>query len=491
MNQHEIDQWLAAFDANPADVMDSVPDKRDGSGDLRGEALTRFDDEAILSSDFVLQRDGVRASIYDEDAAGNAYTVADVAAGKAPIERRDRAQDLVDVLRYERPEDVSAASLDKADLAETPWSDDYWAIVNGVLGHRYADPAFPRSPDWKKNHDYVIKNPAAKIVAGGDQAAIDALSPSEKYDLCAGDAAWTLTEGMWAEGRRYHERGGRVEPWMGICHGWAPASYMLRRPQRMVTVRSPSGVTVRFFPSDIKALASLLWANAAPPTRFIGRRCAEKDPPKDEGGRVLSQAAFDNNPGTFYLALVNQIGVAQRALVMDATYDYEVWNQPVCGYEVHYFDPQQMRFAGSVRAATVARDDLTRDRFARYRGKDCKAVVGVAMRTRFVSETVPSHVEADGPAHDSTALVDYYFDLELDGAGRVTGGEWYLNRHPDFLWTPAPGRRAVTAADSFATGMWDTGLAMPPSWRAAAVRGSTNGQPLAKVVELLIALANG
>jgi hypothetical protein len=88
-------------------------------------------------------------------------------------------------------------------------------------------------------------------------------------------------------------------------------------------------------------------------------------------------------------------------------------------------------------------------------------------------------------------LVDYFYDLELDGSGKIIGGEWYLNKHPDFLWTPAPGLHATTPADAFATGTWDAGQPVPESWRSAAVRASADGLPLARIVERLIALANG
>lgn len=486
----EINRYLAELAASPAEVMDRVPDKRRADGRVRDEAISAFDDDAIMTGDFVAQRDGTRAALAGEDAAGNTFTVADLAAGKAPIGSSDRAEDLVDELRYERPEDVDREGLNKADLAETPWSDDYWGIYLGVLGRRYADDDFPASIDWKENHEYVVEKPAAKIVAAGDQAAIDALSPAEKYDLLVGDASFSLTQSCWAEGQGYYDDAGSVETWMGICHGWAPASYMLARPRRTVTLKSPTGVLLRFFPADIRALASLLWARAAPPTRFCGTRCEEKDPKRDEGGRVLSQAAFDNNPGTWHLAMVNQIGAGRRAMVMDATFDYEVWNQPVCGYEIHYFNPQTMAFAPSAREGTVARGDFRRDRFANYRGKDYKAVLGVAMRTRYVVEVSPTQAATGSPADDATTLVDYYYDLELDGSGRIIGGEWYLNRHPDFLWTPAPGKRAWTPADDFATGAWDGKSALPASWQKAAVRASADGMPLAKVVEALIAEAS-
>ncbi|MFT3773159.1 MAG: hypothetical protein QM820_47875 [Minicystis sp.] len=414
-----------------------------------------------------------------------------LAAGKAPIQRKDEAKDLVDELRYERPEDVEKAGLTKAALAETPWSDDYWGIYLGLLGRRYADYLYPGSDDWTENQAYVLKNPAAKIVASADQAAIDNLSPSEKYDLLVGDAGFGLTAAMWAEGKKFHDRSGSVETWMGICHGWAPASYMLARPRRMVEVKSPAGLVLRFFPADIRALASLLWANAAPALRFCGSRCEDKDPKKDEVGRVQSQAAFDNNPGTFYLAMVNQIGVSKRSMVLDATFDYEVWNQPLYSYEIHYFNPETMAFAGTAREGTVARGDFRRDKFTRYRSKDYKAALGVAMRTRYVVEVPPTHAPTSAATNDSTNMVDYYFDLELDGSGRIIGGEWYLNRHPDFLWTPSPEKRAWSPADDFAAGEWDGKTPVPAGWQSAAARASADGIPLAKVVERLIALAAG
>ena len=490
MRPDEISRFLSDFAANPAEVMDRVPDKRSGDGRVREEAITAFDDEAILTGDFVAQRDAMRAGLYGEDEAGNTFTVADLAAGKAPIQRRDEAKDLVDELRYERPEDVEKAGLTKAALAETPWSDDYWAVYLGVTGRRYGDYLFPDSDDWRENHAYVERNPAEKIVASGDQAAIDMLSPSEKYDILVGDKRFGLTRAMWAEGKEYVDRSGSVEKWMGICHGWAPAAYMLPRPRRTVTVRSATGVLLRFFPADIRALGSLLWAHAAPALRFCGSRSEEKDPKKDENGRVLSQAAFDNNPGTFYLAMANQIGVSKRSMVLDATFDYEVWNQPIYSYEIHYFNPETMQFAGTAREGTIARSDFRRDKFGKYRSKDFKAVLGGAMRTRYVIEVAPTQAPTSEPANDATTTVDYYFDMELDGSGRIIGGEWYLNRHPDFLWTPAPDKRAWTPADDFATGEWDGQSTLPASWQNAAARASADGMPLAKVVEKLFALAS-
>src|SRR5262249_28066439 len=155
------------------------------------------------------------------------------------------------------------------------------------------------------------------------------------------------------------------------------------RPLHMVEARSPEGIVVRFFPADIKALASLLWANAPPPMRFVGGRCDVKHPAHDNNGRIIARDCFDTNPGTWHMAVVNQIGVAKRPLIIDTTYDYEVWNQPVVAYEYHYFNPLSRRAVTSFQDAAVARSDLQTDRFAAYRARDTVTLVGVAMRIKY------------------------------------------------------------------------------------------------------------
>src|SRR5262249_20398371 len=154
----------------------------------------------------------------------------------------------------------------------------YWPLYRGMLGRRYADPSFPDATNWEKNYSYVTGRPAATIVKSGEAEAIDMLSPSEKYDLLVGDDGGSLTAAMWSEGKAYQDTDGKVERWMGICDGWAVASYMLPRPTRMATALAADGKTqLHFYPDDIKALATLLWAKARVPVRFIGTRCTEKN----------------------------------------------------------------------------------------------------------------------------------------------------------------------------------------------------------------------
>lgn len=486
MNVQRINERLAALAADPVGFMKQRPEKRNAAGEVVEEP-SAFDQAAIESRRYVTAADEVRKTLFAvED--GMVVHLEDVLPGRAPFESNDLAQNLADTVAHRTLAAMEAAGLTEAQLPESPWSDDYWAIYLGQLGKRYADPAFPRARDWQANHNYVLDKPAADIAASGDVEAINQLSPAEKYDLLVGDTGFTLTRYMWEQGKSYFDKNGEVETWMGICHGWAPASYMLPRPRRAVTVLAADGKTpITFFPADIKALASQLWARARMVSRFIGGRCNDKDPPVDDNGRPTSSRCFDTNPGTWHLSVVNQIGVAKRGFVMDVTYDYEVWNQPAFGYRYSHVNPIHNTHA-TLADAIVPIAEVPLDRFAKYRSPAAKYLCGIYMEMGYVVETAPRQAPEDGPEHDAIRWADYVYDLELDADLRIIGGEWHQQAHPDFLWTPPPGIKAITPADRFSPGAWqDT---VPPVWRLGARNGSNQGLPLARVVEGLIERAN-
>jgi hypothetical protein len=478
-----INETLQAFAQNPVAQMDAQPQKYDASGERPVSGVSAFDQEQIAHQDFIGARDALRKDILDMDAASPT---------RAPFAANDRAENLVDEFHYASLSAMDRSAMMSAELPVSPWSDDYWALYLGVLGRRYADPGFPASPDWKENFDYIIAHQPGAILDSGDAGAIDRLSPAEKYDLLVGDDTFTLTRLMWNEGRVYYDRSGKVESWMGICHGWAPAAYMLTRPTSAAEVIAAQGTALTFYPSDIKALASLLWANVRTQTRFIGGRCDDKDPARDpQTGRVVSTECFDTNPASWHLAVVNQIGASQRSTVMDATFDYEVWNQPVLSYDYRYFNPQQMRYARSLDDAQVSMAQFTNDPFKDYRSSAAASVVGIAMDLSYIVETRPTHDTSDGPAKDGINRVRYFYDIELDAMGGMIGGEWYSNKHPDFLWTPPEGEKATTQADAQAVGLWRRNESLPVAWqRAGQQAAAINKAPLASIVERLIAFAN-
>jgi hypothetical protein len=397
----------------------------------------------------------------------------------------DQASDLVDKLVFTRLAEMEGAGLLKAELATVPWSDSYWPIYAGITAARYSDPEHSMSYDWKENADYLLGHLGAA-------PEIRHLSPAEKYDLLVGDPGFTLTRQQLSEGAWYYEETGEVEGWMGICHGWAPASFTLERPRRAVTALAADGETeILFYPADIKALATLLWANGDYGTRFVGGRCEQASPVVDENGRPVQAECLDTNPATWHLAVVNQLGVARRGMIMDAALAYQVWNQPLFAYEYGYFNPQTGQDSATLEGARVELADYPGDPYAATRSPGTRFLAGVRMEVRYGSENHPSPDLTDGPENDNYGAALLEYDLELDGSGRIVGGEWRESSHPDFLWTPARGARARSVADRILdnagdSALWKPARALPATWRKAAVRGSQEGQPLARIVDALI-----
>lgn len=444
-----------------------------------GEIIIPFSEESVRSREYVIEKN--RA----QDLSG-----VSTRKGRAGYLRNDDPQALVGSLRVKTLEQMESAGLKSMQLSHSPWSGDYWAIYAGGVAKRYADEGFPHSRDWQSNATYVQSS---------EPSDTDLLSPAEKYDLLVGDPDKSLTQFALAEGKRFYDANdGVVEHWMGICHGWAPASYREQRPHHSTWVKGwsadrMSGPLIKFYPSDIKALASLLWAKAQPKSRFIGSRCEKKNPATDENGRVIDQECFDTNPGTWHLVVVNQIGVKKKSFILDATYDYEVWNQPIFSYEYRYFNPQTGLEVDTLDEAKVALSDFSEDKFKRYRDRRTKSVVGVAMKLTYIAETRASSSEQDSSSFDRRVVVNYLYDLELDESGTIIGGEWYHQLHPDFLWAPAEEEEIRSIGDieldsrgSHENWLFRGYLGIFNDWHEAAMRSSKRGQPLARIIRELI-----
>lgn len=292
----------------------------------------------------------------------------------------DLAENLVDELKYDSLAAMETAGLEEAALPATPWSDSYWPIYQGEIAVRYADPNFPASQDWQKNVDYLSHN----LYLPQDIAI---RSPSEKYDILVGDKNFTLTKALLEVGKPFYKATGSVETWMGICHGWAPASYMESRPQRTIQVLAADRRTwINFNPSDIKALTSLLWAEGEFTTKFIGGRCERKEGRDQPDGAECQ----DTNPATWHLAVVNQIGVAKRSLILDTASDFQVWNQPVSSYRYRLINPKSGKQAKTLEEAAVTVANYPDDPFKKSRADGTKYIVGIRMLLTYTAETEPS-----------------------------------------------------------------------------------------------------
>ncbi len=461
-----LEQRLQEFDKDPQKFLDTVPTKE------KKNPVSLFSIPEIKEQRYIHAKNQTRNTL----------------SGRAAIEGNDLPEELVDNGEALIRNLKEMEKLKKGAVKSAPWSDHYWALYSGQTAFRYADENFPNVENWKKNSDFILKN-----LNELSSSSIDKLSPAEKYDLLVGDKNKTLTKVALSQGQDYYESSGKVETWMGICHGWAPASYMAPRPTSSVTMMAADGRTqIKFYPSDIKALTSLLWAQNDVETKFIGGRCNVKKPKKNAQGRVIDQDCFDTNPGSWHTAVVNQIGVSKRSMVMDATFDAEVWNHPIVSYAYTYFNPQTLKEVKKLEDAKVAIADFTKDKFKKFRSDKATHVVGISMYIKYVVETMPTVDDTDTPANDADNAVTYEYDLELDADGNIVGGEWYRNAHPDFLWTPVPGARALSPGDEMlgSVKLWDGKKPMPREWQEVATRNSEGGSPLAVIVESLIKVSN-
>lgn len=408
--------------------------------------------------------------------------------GRAAFGPRERVEDF-----FKPGVQVSAAveSLDgMTDLKvnSLPWSGDYWPTYRGGAAARYSSPDYPTGTDWP-SYRAVFKE--IDKIDYSQAGLTDLISAAEKYDILMKDNGMTLTKYALNEAEQVYRSEGSIPTWFGLCHGWAPAAFKLPRPRKAVTVSVKNfrgkDVDLKFRPDDLKALATMLWANAAIiENYYLGGRCNEERPKRDENGRVISESCFDINPGLWHLVAINQLAKEKSSFVIDASLDAEVWNQPVISAKVRFFNPETMKVFSSMEEAAVSVDEFKSDKFKKYRSPNGTYFIGVSMELTYVTEVSASIREEDGEKNDRDRKVVYVYDLEVDQSGRVIGGEWYQNAHPDFIWKPVEKSRAVSAFESYLMSPWTSSSEVPSDWQRAAPMSSAYGTPFAGVIEELL-----
>ncbi len=485
---------------------------------------------------------------------GQFETIDDVIAqeGRRGIGSNDDPRKLVDNGNEASYEDnlyrMQSKALTSAEVKTQGWSSDYWALAGGATSKRYqlqhgeqfGLAKYPSDLDWHKVGRYYstdrfsnyVDQMANHFYVNGDNLTnfIAVLSPAEKYDILVDDGKFSLTKAQMETGKDYAFNADgtpkAVETWMGICHGWAAAAYMDERPAKTISVYNNRGTEVVFYPDDVKALSVLKWANGQTArfdnsgrltygTKFIGGRCNKKDGEsvqENEDGVVTDPDCFDTNPGSWHVSIVNQLGIVNkqagkghRTIIIDATFDYEVWNQPMVRYSYSYFNPRTKKQVNTIQQATeemsgytFAGDSFGADiRKENYRGRASKPayVVGVVMEAAYVVETEPTGARTDNKNNDAVTAVRYVYDLELDENGKILGGEWYNNTHPDFLWTPTPDAFAYNSSDAEGLSKNWTWASNNPTIPAQVARHARSREakrdatPLAVIVDGLIAKA--
>ncbi len=216
-----------------------------------------------------------------------------------------------------------------------------------------------------------------------------------------------------------------IPKWEGLCHAWAPATYLYENPAP-VTLKGALGHEITFASSDIKALLVyfLHLEGDSMRTDFLGSRCnfdfAHLKKQLEEGKikpyqykkQLNSRNCKDTNPGAFHIVLANQISLLDESFVVDITRDAEVWNQPVVGY----------------RSKIIKISDKVHREAAP--GTVEEVLVETVMD--YIEEVPQSFERKKSP--ESIVSETYTYTLELDKKGRIIGGEWKSYARPDFIW---------------------------------------------------------
>lgn len=313
----------------------------------------------------------------------------------------------------------------KGTLSKRPWSNDYWGTFKGGVSYRWA---------------METKNEVVKIgyqltdMSKLSPEQIAYLSPAEKYDLFLGNKNYSLTNYERKRTKILNTIPGtpnyspdfKIPEWEGICHAWAPASFIYENPSP-VTLIGKLGHKIPFGSSDIKALLSIhghVNSKYASSKKFLGSRCSLEFAPlfekfkaglmseKDLIRATESKECKDTNAGAFHVALANQIGLRNEGFVMDRTRDFEVWNQPIYSYKV-----LTTKVLPTISPSAAP---------------GTKKEVLVETEVTYIAEVAPRW---DNAFTDEELVVELYkYILELDWKGNIIGGEWESLERPDFIW---------------------------------------------------------
>jgi len=281
-----------------------------------------------------------------------------------------------------------------------PWSSEFYPYWFGGPAGRWRDPLttligrtlFGTAP------------PSTPVSAG----ARFGLSPTEKYDLAAGDPAFRATKAVLAQ---THNRRPRPRFWFGLCNGAAAAALAVEEPFRTVDVVADGGRRVRFHPNDVKALLAAAYYLPAKP-RLLGGLCTETG--FDVGARCSV------HPAALALAVLNRLGVEGQSLLIEVHPTTQTQYYAVAGATVRLTRKPYAPDGAPVEAGLAPR---------------VRKLVDLTLALELSSTLLPASAadvvdprwpDGSGYRKVGARLIDvrYPLTLALDASGQIIGGRY-------------------------------------------------------------------
>jgi len=261
------------------------------------------------------------SSSYDEDRC--ARDPGSAACQPRPAPEAERIDEFNDPLRFALDLERRWSALPaRGEARRVPWTGTYWPTYQDSINMRWDGPG-SESAAAKYGKAFGMDNLENTVsLAYGIDSQRGAKICRSRED-CEGGSMCAIRAGR-TDGRC-------IPGWFGLCHAWAPAAILEPEPRNAVTY---NGVTFKV--NDLKALLTFVY-NAVE-TRFLSQRCnavsSDGGVVMDPNSRPLDSACRDTNPGALHIVLANFLGLRGESFVEDRTFDSEVWNQPLRGYEI-------------------------------------------------------------------------------------------------------------------------------------------------------------
>lgn len=322
----------------------------------------------------------------------------------------------------------SLPSMGKLADDRLAWSETYWPSNKGGVAYRWNHP----SPE-----PFKYRMHSREELAKMSQTELGQLSPAELYDIANNDYKYSLTR------RAFNLYSPRDLWWEGICHGWAQAAINYPEPEPVV-VMNAAGIKVPFGASDVKALLAMheAYNYKGEIFGFVGRRCKvngkvegesddrdrpeHRNPPAPE--LANSPDCKDVNAGAFHVVISNLIGLLGKGFVADIDRFNDVWNQPIHSYSTEIVKEEAV--TPGHRAFGIERRIHVKMRMT-Y-GEELKFFTPELASTG--ARNFVSKLPVTMTPHQEFRHKNYEYVLELDGSGKIIGGEWISQTRPDFMW---------------------------------------------------------
>ncbi|CAH0488338.1 unnamed protein product [Peronospora farinosa] len=278
-----------------------------------------------------------------------------------------------------------------------PWPGSHWATYKDSINAQLYQGEPPTSAKYALAFGFDVKDFMDKI---SKDVGIDVHRPDKTKCEIDTDCKFFNDDRVCAI-RTGHHSGYWIPTWWGICHAWSSAAILEQEPKCPVTYNN-----ITFSPLELKGLLLYIYNDRTLSTVSAGVRFNGDDDTdvKDEYGSSESFAFRDMNPGLVHIVLANIVGKLGKSVIMDVTAGSRVHNQPYPW------------------------------------NANVKSIVYMKTRLTWVAETSDEGpLLSKGKADIYTEGYVLIYLLEMDGAGKIIGGEWLFdskNPHPDFMYIP-------------------------------------------------------